>query len=55
VRPAACEEGNERLLGSNAFSRYGKKGGDSGCAVPVLYLIVRFLVDLAVSRGSDRA
>jgi hypothetical protein len=28
---------------------------DAACTVPVLYLILRFLVDLASSGGSDRA
>jgi hypothetical protein len=32
-----------------------REGRAEGCAVPVLYLILRFLEDLAVSGGSDPA
>jgi hypothetical protein len=47
---AAVERGSRGPSGSRAFSR-SQEGAH--CAVPVLYLILRLLVDLAVSGGSD--
>ena len=46
------EGGSDKLVkprSTNALTTWGD------CAVPVLYLILRFLEDLAVSGGSDPA
>ena len=37
------------------FAPAPRSSGEGDCAVPVLYLILRFLADLAGSGGSDQA
>ena len=51
--PARGERRRRRPNEVGALSRFRR--GTADCAVPVLYLILRFLEDLAISGGSDPA